>query len=131
EGGGDGGGGRGGEPPLRRQLQVVGRLGQRHRVARERDRDRRRQLDPLSVLGGEEHGQERVVWAFERERPVVTARLEVACTGRDLGEVVVERPVHFHAEIVGRSKNAGERRDRRQYAAIHAGRAEATKLRGH
>ena len=51
---------------MRVGLQVVADVGERHRVAGERDRDRRAELEPLGVLGGEHERQERVV---VRSRP--------------------------------------------------------------
>src|SRR5207344_3177986 len=126
------------ETSLRDALEVVRRLRQRHRVAGERHCDRRRQLEAFGVLGGEEHGQERVVRAFERVRAVVAGGLELACPVCDPAEIVRERPVDLHrfsivavassgfaaavgkaaaaAWIVGPWLNARERRERRQYA---------------
>ncbi len=91
------------------------------------------------MLGGEEHGQERVVRAFERVRAVVAGGLELACPVCDPAEIVGERPVDLHrfsivavassgfaaavgkaaaaAWIVGPWLNARERRERRRYAA--------------
>ena len=46
-------------PGLR--LQVVGRVGQRHRVAGEGDGDARAELERVGVLGGEDEREERVV----------------------------------------------------------------------
>ena len=65
------------EPALRGELQVVGEARQRHWRARERDRDRGRELQSLAVLRREEQREERIVWALEREHAVVALRFEL------------------------------------------------------
>ena len=57
------------EPAVRRELQVVADVGQRHRVAGEPDRDRGAELHALGVLGGQHQRQERVVRRLEGEIP--------------------------------------------------------------
>ena len=59
------------EAAARRELQVVRRLRERHRVAGERDHDRGRELHALGVLGREQQREERVVLALERVDAVV------------------------------------------------------------
>ena len=67
--------------PPRERLQVPADVGQVHRAARERDRDRGGELEPLGVLGREREREERVVRALERVDAVVAQRLDLA---RDL-----------------------------------------------
>jgi len=72
---------------MRRELQVVRGLRERHRVAGERNRDRGRQLHPLGVLGREQEREERIVLTFEREDPVVARGLDRGRRGGDGAEI--------------------------------------------
>ena len=75
------------EASVRRELQVVRGLRERHRVARERDRDRGRELHPLGVLGREQQREERIVLTFEAEDPVVSRGFDRGRGGGDRAEV--------------------------------------------
>ena len=73
-------------------------VGERHRVARERDRDAGRELHPLGVLGRDDELQERVVTRLRGHDPVVTEILEVARLLRQLGDArPADSTVDFHA----------------------------------
>ena len=72
-------------------------LRERHRAARERDRDRGRELEPLGVLGREQQREERVVRPFEGEDAVVADALRARARARARVEVGGgERGVDFH-----------------------------------
>ena len=70
--------------PSRERLEVVADVGERHRVARERDRDAGAELEALGVLGGDHERQERVVVRLGRQRAVVADVLELLRHPRDL-----------------------------------------------
>ena len=58
------------------ELQVVAEVGEVHRVAGERDRDRGPELHARGVLGGDGERDERIVLGLEREDAVVPDLLE-------------------------------------------------------
>ena len=58
------------------ELQVVAEVGEVHRVARERDRDRGAELHRGGVLGGDRERDERIVLGLEGEDAVVPDLLE-------------------------------------------------------
>jgi hypothetical protein len=66
-------------------LEVVRGVGEEHRRAGERDRDRRRELDPLRLPRREDERDERVALALEGEGAVVAERLEPAGERARLG----------------------------------------------
>ena len=55
--------------PSRQRLQIVADVGELHRAARERDRDRGRELEPARVLGRESQRKERIVLPSKVKAP--------------------------------------------------------------
>ena len=85
------------EAPAREELQVEAQVGERHRIARERDRDRGGEFEALRMLGCDDQGQERVVGSLEREAAVVSGRLERLGAGSGVAGVVDQnRAVELH-----------------------------------
>ena len=84
-------------PSLRPSLQVVGRDRKRHGSARERDRDRGTELDPLGVLDCDGELEERVVGRLGRERAVVARRFERRGARAHLVERAADQTVDAHA----------------------------------
>jgi hypothetical protein len=87
------------EAPLRVGVQVVPGLSQRHRVAGEGHGDRGHELDPLGVLRGDGHRQERIVGDLRRDGTVVAELLELSRAGGHLGEVRNQTRVDLHGGL--------------------------------
>ena len=107
------------------------RLGERHRAARERDRDRGRELEPFRVLAREQQREERIVRAFEGVDAVVAERFEPrACSGTAWRSVVVSAASIFTGTSRGdllrwvdgrlRARNLRRARRRRLRRVVHA-----------
>ena len=92
------------EPAARLLVEVVADVRQQHRVAGEGDRDRRHQLDPLGVVGGDRERQERVVGDLGADRPVEAELLEPAGGLADSVERAREAAVDPHSSSCSRRK---------------------------
>ena len=84
------------EPTPRVGLQVVGDLGQVHRVAGEGHGDAGAELDVGGVLGREQEREEGVVRRLDAPQPVVARLLALRRAGGDVGEPESDSPVDLH-----------------------------------
>ncbi len=88
------------EAALRERLQIPADVREQHRVAGERDGDRRAELDRLGSLGGDGEREERIVGGLGRPDPRVAGRLEFGGAPAGLVDGTVQSGVDLHAATV-------------------------------
>jgi hypothetical protein len=88
------------EPAARHRLQVPADVGEQHRVAGERDRDRRADLDLLGVLGSEHQWQERVVIRLRGPHAGVPGCFEALRSSGGVAQTERQPGIDLHARNV-------------------------------
>ena len=84
------------EAAARERLQVIADVGEQHRVASERDRDARAELDGLRVLRGEQQREERVVTGLRSPDAAVASLLGFLRRLAGLAEIETDASVNLH-----------------------------------
>ena len=88
------------EAPPGEGLHPVGEVREVHRAARERDRDRGAEAQPLGAIRRPHERQERIVLRLEAERPVVADRLEPSEVLPHPPRILERRNrVHLHGDV--------------------------------